>query len=144
LGIPATVVMPETTPLIKVSNTKRYGARVVLRGNTVAQAMIEARHLESEEGLTMVHPFDDDAVIAGQGTIGLELLEEVPELTALVVPIGGGGLIAGVAAAVKEARPNVRVVGVEAAAAPTAMASRAAGHVVPAETSETIADGIAV
>jgi len=144
LGIPATVVMPATTPLIKVTNTRHHGARVSLSGATVSDAMEEAHRIGGEEGLTMVHPFDDDAVIAGQGTIALELLEQVPELTTVIVPIGGGGVISGIAVALKEARPNVRVIGVEAAAAPGARASLAAGHIVPIETAETIADGIAV
>jgi len=144
LGIPATVVMPATTPLIKVTNTRHHGARVTLSGATVSDAMEEAKKIEADEGLTMVHPFDDDAIIAGQGTIGLELLDQEPDLTTVIVPVGGGGLISGIAVALKEARPNVRVIGVEAAAAPGARDSLQAGHVVPIETAETIADGIAV
>ena len=97
LGIPASVVMPENTPLIKIANTRRHGAQITLRGATLSDAMHEARRLETEEHLVMVHPFDDDRVIAGQGTIALELLEQVPDLSALVVPIGGGGLISGIA-----------------------------------------------
>lgn len=143
LGIPAVVVMPEATPLIKVSNTRKFGARVVFRGATLSDAMVEALRLRDDEGLTLIHAFDDERVIAGQGTIGLELLEQVPDLTVAVVPIGGGGLISGIALALKEARPAVRVVGVEAAAAASALASRRAGRIVRIETSETIADGIA-
>ena len=120
LGIPATVVMPETTPLVKVANTRRFGARIFFRGATLSDAMTEVRRLEQEEHLTVVHAFDDDRVIAGQGTIGLELLEQVPDLTLAVVPIGGGGLISGIATVLKEARPQVRVIGVEASAAASA------------------------
>lgn len=144
LGIPVHVVMPEHTPLIKVMNTRRFGADVRFHGATLSDAMVEARRLEAEEGYVLVHAFDDALVAAGQGTIGLELLEQIPDLTAVVVPIGGGGLIAGIATALKEQRPAIKVYGVEAAAAASALASRNAGHVVKIETSETIADGIAV
>ena len=144
LGIPASVVMPEATPLIKISNTLRYGARVTMHGATISDAMVEARRIEAEQGLTMVHAFDDDLVIAGQGTVGLEVFEQVPEVTCVVVPIGGGGLISGIAIALKELRPKVRIIGVEAEAAASARASRDAGEVIHIETTETIADGIAV
>ena len=144
LGIPATVVMPETTPLIKMMNTRRFGAQISFHGQTVSDAMVEARKLAEEQGLTLVHPFDDNRVIAGQGTIGLELLQQVPNLTAVLVPIGGGGLIAGIAIALKESKRGVRVIGVEAAAAASALASRKAKQIVHIETNETIADGIAV
>ena len=144
LGIPVEVVMPEHTPLIKVTNTRRYGAGVRFHGATLSDAMVEARRLEAEEHRVLVHAFDDERVIAGQGTIGLELLEQLPALTAVVVPIGGGGLISGIATAIKEQRPDVRIFGAEAAVAASALASRQAGRVVAIETSETIADGIAV
>ncbi|HTJ22846.1 MAG TPA: threonine ammonia-lyase [Gemmatimonadaceae bacterium] len=144
LGIPVHVVMPEHTPLIKVSNTKRFGADVRFHGATLSEAMVEAKRMESEGGLVLVHAFDDARVIAGQGTIGLELLEQIPDLTTVLVPIGGGGMIAGIALALKERRPEIRIIGVEAAAAASALASRRAGHVVRIETSDTIADGIAV
>ena len=144
LGIPVEVVMPEHTPLIKVSNTRRFGAGVRFHGSTLSDAMVEARRIESDERRTLIHAYDDDLVIAGQGTVGLELLEQVPDLTAVVVPIGGGGLIAGIAVAIKERRPDVRIFGVEATAAASALASRNAGQIVRIETSETIADGIAV
>ena len=144
LGIPASVVMPEHTPLIKVANTRRYGARITLRGATLSDAMTEVKRLEAEEGLTLVHAFDDDRVIAGQGTIGLELLEQAPDVTVLVVPIGGGGMISGTAMAMKEANPGLRVIGVEAETAASALASRRAGKVVHIESAETMADGIAV
>jgi len=144
LGIAATVVMPEFTPLIKVANTKGYGARVVQMGSTLSDGLKEVERLVEEEGLTLVHAFDDELVIAGQGTIGLELLDQVPELDAVVVPIGGGGIISGVATVLKTLKPSLRVVGVEAEAAASAKASVAAGEVVGLETAETLADGIAV
>jgi threonine dehydratase len=109
LGIRVEVVMPEHTPLVKVANTRRFGAGIRFHGATLSESMTEALRLAAEEGLLLVHAFDDDAVIAGQGTIGLELLEQVPDLTAIVVPIGGGGLIAGIATAVKARRPDVRI-----------------------------------
>lgn len=144
LDIPATVVMPVTTPLIKVTNTRRYGASIVLAGNSLSEAMVEARRLEADEGLVMVHPYDDEAVIAGQGTIALEILEQCPGVTHAIVPIGGGGVISGVALGLKSHDPDIRVIGVEAAAAPSARMSREAGHIVDVESGETIADGIAV
>jgi threonine dehydratase len=144
LGIPVEVVMPEHTPLIKVSNTRRFGAGVRFHGATLSDSMVEARRIETEERRILIHAYDDELVIAGQGTIGLELLEQIPALSAVVVPIGGGGLISGIAIAIKQQRPDVRIFGVEAKAAASALASRHAGHVVVTETSETIADGIAV
>ena len=144
MGIPATVVMPATTPLIKVSNTRRHGARVILHGQRFSEAIEESKRLESGEGLVMVHAYDDQAIIAGQGTIGLELMEQLPELDLVVVPIGGGGVISGIAVAMKSLRPEVRVVGVEVEAAPSARLSRDAGRVVEMETADTLADGIAV
>jgi threonine dehydratase len=143
LDIPAAVVMPEGTPLIKVANTRRYGATVSFRGATLSDAMVEVERLVAEEGRVLVHAFDDERVIAGQGTIGLELLEQVPDATAVLVPIGGGGLIGGIALAMKEARPDVRIIGVEAEAAASALASVRAGRIVHIETGHTIADGIA-
>jgi threonine dehydratase len=144
LGVPATIVMPERTPLIKVSNTERFGATVVLHGASYDDAMTEARRRGEAGALQMIHPFDDPLVIAGQGTIGLELLEQVPNVDVVVVPVGGGGLIAGIASAVKQRRPEVRIVGVEAASLPAAGAARAAGEPVVIPPGETIADGIAV
>jgi threonine dehydratase len=144
LDIPAAVVMPEATPLIKVANTRRYGARITFHGATLSDAMVEAKRLQEEEGRVLVHAFDDDRVIAGQGTVGLELLEQAPDAALVIVPIGGGGLISGIALAIKDARPDVRIVGVEAAAAPSALESRRKGELVRIETSLTIADGIAV
>ncbi|MCC7195573.1 MAG: threonine ammonia-lyase [Gemmatimonadaceae bacterium] len=144
LGVSVEVVMPEHTPLVKVANTRGFGAGVRFHGATLSDAMTEARRIEADDHRVFVHAFDDDRVIAGQGTLGLELLEQVPEMTAVVVPIGGGGLISGTAIAIREQRPDIRIFGVEAAAAPSALASRRAGHVVHIETRDTIADGIAV
>lgn len=144
LGVASTIVMPERTPLVKVSNTERFGARVVLHGSGYDEANAEAMAIRDREDLTLVHPFDDPAVIAGQGTVGLELLEQCPEMDVVVVGLGGGGLISGIAAAVKSARPEVRVVGVEAATLPAAGKAREAGERVRIPPAETIADGIAV
>jgi threonine dehydratase len=136
--------MPERTPLIKVANTERYGARVVLHGSVYDEAMEEALRIQAEEGQALVHPFDQEEIIAGQGTIGLELLEQCPEVDVVVVPVGGGGLISGIALAIKESRPGVRVVGVESSALPAAVRAREAGSVVEIPPADTIADGIAV
>jgi threonine dehydratase len=144
LGLDVTVVMPEHTPLVKSSNTARFGATVRMHGATLAESITEARKIEQAEGRTFVHAYDDAHVIAGQGTIGLELLEQLPGLTAVVVPIGGGGLVSGIACAIREQRPDVRIIGVEAAAAASARASRDRGAIVPLESVDTIADGIAV
>jgi len=144
LGIAATVVMPVVTPLIKVSRTRALGAKVVLHGATLDDAAVEARRRVEADGLTLVHPFDDDQVIAGQGTVGLELAEQVPEITTVVVPIGGGGLISGIAIALKSLRPEVRVIGVEPEAAASARAARDAGERTVLDSVETMADGVAV
>lgn len=116
----------------------------MLQGETFDDALRIAHGLAAERGLTMIHPFDDPAVIAGQGTIGLEMLQQLPELGAVVVPVGGGGLISGIAIALKALRPTIRVIGVEADQAASAMLSRQAGHVVGLSASKTLADGIAV
>lgn len=144
LGIPVEVVMPEHTPLIKVANTRRFGAGVRFHGETLSESMVEARRIEKEERRVLVHAYDDERVIAGQGTIGLELLEQLPDVRTVVVPIGGGGLISGIAVAMKEQRPDIRIVGVEASAAASALASRRAGRIIAIESADTIADGIAV
>lgn len=144
LRIPATIVMPERTPLIKVSSTERFGARVVLHGTSYDEAMREAIRINDECGATLIHPFDDPAIIAGQGTIGLELLEQCPDMQVLVVPVGGGGLICGAAVAIKSVRPDVRVVGVEAERLPAALRARQARQPITIPAGETIADGIAV
>ncbi|MDX1385682.1 MAG: threonine ammonia-lyase [Thermoanaerobaculia bacterium] len=143
-GIPVTIVMPRRTPVIKVANTRDYGAEVVLEGDSFDDAYRHARELEAASGATFVHPFDDEDVIAGQGTIGLELLEQAPQLEMVVVPVGGGGLISGISVAIKSLRPEVSIVGVEAAAVPAMQESVAAGAPVTATSGVTIADGIAV
>jgi threonine dehydratase len=144
LAVAATIVMPETTPIMKVANTRGHGARVVLHGSNYDEAYAEARRLEREEGMTFVHPFDDEVVIAGQGTVGLEVLEQVPDLDAVVVPVGGGGLVSGIAVAVKALAPLVRVVGVQTEALPCMQAALENDEIVTLEAASTIADGIAV
>lgn len=143
-GVPATVFMPVGVPLPKLEATRGYGATVVLTGDTYDEAHAAAEAWTAKHGATFVHPFDHLDVIAGQGTIGLELLEQVPDLGTVVVPIGGGGLVSGIAAAVKSLRPAVRVVGVQAAGAAAFRASLAAGRPVTLDELSTFADGIAV
>jgi threonine dehydratase len=148
-GIRALIVMPLATPLVKVTATRGFGAEVLLYGANYDEACEEATRLCAAEGMTFIHPFDDAVVMAGQGTIGLELLEQVPQLEAVVVPIGGGGLIGGIACAIKEAciqasRPEIRVIGVQTSRLPSMLAARSAGHPVTVEPATTIADGIAV
>lgn len=144
LGIRAQIVMPQATPLVKVVATRAFGAEVVLHGANYDEACEEALRRCAEFGLTFIHPFDDPLVIAGQGTIGLELLEQVPELEAVVVPIGGGGLIGGIACALKERNPRIRVVGVEPEKLPSMLRAREAGQPITIGAQATIADGIAV
>jgi threonine dehydratase len=143
-GMRAVIVMPLTTPLVKVQATRGFGAEVVLHGANYDEACEEATRLCAAEGMTFIHPFDDPLVMAGQGTIGLELLEQVEGLEAVVVPIGGGGLIGGIACALKESRPGVRVVGVQTMKLPSMRDAIAAGHPVTLAPGMTIADGIAV
>ena len=142
LGIPATVVMPVTTPFVKVAVTKAYGAQVLLDGETITEAQARAEKEARECGLTWVHPYDDAHVIAGQGTIALEMLEEVPDLDVLVIPIGGGGLISGIAIAAKARKPAIAVVGVESALFPS-MWNAIHGENRPLGGA-TLAEGIAV
>jgi threonine dehydratase len=144
LGISAKIVMPLATPLIKVSATRGYGGEVVLHGANYDEAYDEAMRLSAEEHLTFVHAFDDDAVIAGQGTLGLELLEQLPDLEAVIVPVGGGGLIGGVACALKETNPGIQVVGVQPARLPSLKVALSEGKPVTLPAAVTIADGIAV
>jgi threonine dehydratase len=143
-GIRSLIVMPLTTPLVKVTATRDFGAEVLLHGANYDEAFVEATRQCAEQGLTFIHPFDDPAVMAGQGTIGLELLEQVPQLEAVVVPIGGGGLIGGIACAIKESRPEIRIVGVQTAKLPSMAAAIEAHHPVTVDPATTIADGIAV
>jgi threonine dehydratase len=144
LGIEATIVMPETTPLIKVQATRNYGANVVLKGSVYDEAYEEAKRLEKENGYTFVHPFDDVDVMAGQGTIALEIIEELKNVDAILVPIGGGGLISGIAVAAKSVNPNIKVIGVQAEGANPMQCSFENGKLVCAENIDTIADGAAV
>jgi threonine dehydratase len=143
-GVRAVIVMPERAPLTKVVATRRLGAEVVLHGASFDDAVAHARVLQAEHGYTYIHAFDHPLVIAGQGTIGLELAEELPSLSTLVVPIGGGGLIGGIAVALKALRPDTRIIGVQAAGCAPVPASLAAGHPIVAPAARTIADGIAV
>jgi len=143
-GIRALIVMPLATPLVKVTATRNFGAEVLLHGANYDEACEEATRLAAEQNLTFIHPFDDPAVMAGQGTIGLELLEQIPELEAVVVPIGGGGLIGGIACAIKQSKPSVRVIGVQTARLPSMQIAIEQGQPVTIDPSTTIADGIAV
>jgi threonine dehydratase len=143
-GIRSLIVMPLATPLVKVTATRGFGAEVVLFGANYDEACEEATRLCAAEGMTFIHPFDDAAVMAGQGTIGLELLEQVPRLEAVVVPIGGGGLIGGVACAIKESKPEVKVIGVQTARLPSMLAAIEMHRPVTVDPATTIADGIAV
>jgi threonine dehydratase len=143
-GIKSEVWMPVTTPLVKVSATRNYGAEVVLHGMNFDEAYRAAREKCEEDGATFVHPFDDNAVIAGQGTIALELLEQVPNLDTVIVPVGGGGLIAGVAVAIKEVNPTIQVIGIQTSSFPSMTAALRAGSPVTLIPSASIADGIAV
>jgi threonine dehydratase len=144
LGIPATIVMPEWAPLIKVTSARRHGAEVILHGENFEEARARATELAAARGLVTVPPFDDDAVIAGQGTLGLELLEQCPAVDVVIVPVGGGGLIAGVALAVKNRRPDVRLIGVQSAALPAMLRALEEDRRVEVPPAATIADGIAV
>lgn len=143
-GIPATIVMPEGAPLAKLSATRALGAKVVQHGATFDDAYEKSLELQKESGAVLVHAFNDPLVVSGQGTVGLEILEDLPDVDTIVVPVGGGGLIAGIAVAVKALRPEVRIIGVEAAGAASMMASIKAGHIVGLTRANTIADGIAV
>ncbi len=134
LGAPAVIVMPKTAPAIKIAGVKRWGAEVVLEGTTSIERRKRAEEIASARGLTMVPPFDHEWIIEGQGTCGLEILDQVPGVTVIAVPVGGGGLVSGVAAAVKQSRPDVRIVGVEPLGAAKMTASLAAGQPVTLES----------
>lgn len=144
LNIPCTIVMPIGAPLSKVQATKEYGANVELQGNSFDDALSYALDLKARTGATFVHAFDDETVIIGQGTVGLELIEQLPDVDAIVCPIGGGGLIAGIATAVKEKHPHIKIYGVEAGACPSMAISFVEGRPVTVEADPTMADGIAV
>lgn len=142
LGAPAVIVMPTTAPSVKVDGVKRWGAEVVLEGTTSVDRRVRAEKIAAERGLTMVPPFDHEWIIEGQGTCGLEILEQVPNVTTVVVPIGGGGLASGVSAAIKLSRPEVTVIGVEPTGAAKMTASLKAGEPVTLDSTKTIADGL--
>jgi len=143
-GIKAVIVMPKSTPLIKVESTKQYGAEVVLHGDVYDDAFKKAKELEEKEGYIFVHPFDDEDVIYGQGTIALEILEELPETDIILVPIGGGGLISGIACAAKILKPEIKIIGVEPDGAASAYEAIKEDKVVELKEANTIADGTAV
>ena len=142
LGAPAVVVMPTTAPKVKIDGVKGYGAEIIFAGTTSTERRVRAEAEAQKRGLTMVPPFDHPWIVAGQGTAGLEILEQRPDVATVLVPIGGGGLAAGVAAAVKLSRPDVSVIGVEPAGAAKMKSSIAAGHPVTLDRTESIADGL--
>ena len=143
-GVRSVVCMPDSAPISKVEATKRLGAEVVLTKGAYDDAYQKALEIQKETGATLIHPFDDDLVIAGQGTVGLEILDEMPDVDAVIVPIGGGGLISGVAFAIKQLRPSIKVYGVQAANAPSMYESRLKGEQITLNSVSTFADGIAV
>jgi threonine dehydratase len=142
LGIPATIVMPESTPLVKAQNTRSHGARVILFGETLSDSAEQANGIAAEEGLVFVHPYDDPAVMAGQGTVALEMLADASDLDQIVVPIGGGGLISGIATAAKALKPEIEIIGVEASLYPS-FSNAIRGEARPMGGA-TLAEGIAV
>ncbi|MCG8428108.1 MAG: threonine ammonia-lyase [Chromatiales bacterium] len=143
-GVKATIVMPETTPLAKIRGTKVLGAEIVLHGSGYDDAYEKACQIQDEQGYTFIHAFNDEAIIAGQGTVGLEILDQVPNPDLIVVPVGGGGLISGIATVVKSLKPDTDIIGVEAKRLPAMQRSLAAGEVVAQPSSSTLADGIAI
>jgi threonine dehydratase len=144
LGAKATVVMPEGAPLPKIAATRSYGAEIILHGARVEDALARARELADEQGSVFIHPFEHPDIIAGQGTAGLEIVEQCPQVRTIVIPVGGGGVAAGIAIAAKGHDPSIRIIGVQAEAVAPFPASIAAGHPVPVESTPTMADGIAV
>ena len=144
LGTKATVVMPEGAPLPKIAATRSYGAEIILHGTRIEDALARAIALAQDQGAVFIHPFEHPDVVAGQGTVGLEIVAQCPEVRTIVVPVGGGGLAAGIAIAARGSDPSIRVIGVQAEAAAPFPASIAAGHPVPVESAPTMADGIAV
>ena len=142
MGIPATIVMPDFAPITKVERTRSFGAQVVLTGETLDASAVAAREIAKEKNLTFVHPYDDELIVAGQGTIGMEMLEDHPDLEVIVVPIGGGGIISGIATAVKAIKPDIKVYGVETEFYPSMY--QALHNLTPNSGGQTLADGIAV
>ena len=143
-NIQSTIVMPKTTPLIKINSTKSYGSNIILHGDCYDEAYEKATKLAKEKNLTFIHPFNDKEVIAGQGTIALEILEDLPSVDMIVVPIGGGGLISGIAIASKSLNPKIKIIGVEPKGADAMKRSLEAGKIVELKTTNTLADGVAV
>jgi threonine dehydratase len=143
-GVPATIVMPEWVSPSKQEAAAGYGATVVLKGATLQECIEYAADLAVQSDMTFIHPYDDEAVIAGQGTIGLEIVEDLPAVDSIIVPVGGGGLIAGITTAVKDLRPGARIIGVQASACPSARSALASGSPVTIDAGPTIADGIRV
>jgi len=143
-GIPATIVMPKAAPIAKIQATEGYGAKVVLAGDCYDDAYAEACRICKDEGAVFLHPYNDPEVIAGQGTLGLEIISDIPDADLIIVPAGGGGLLAGVAATVKQVNPRIKVYGVQAEGADAVSQSFHAGHLIKTEKAATIADGIAV
>lgn len=144
LGVPATIVMPEAASLAKIAATRGYGANVILLGTNFDEAVAHAKRLQDEHGLTFIPAFDDELVIAGQGTIGLELIKEAPELQMVMVPVGGGGLISGIASAIRGQLPNVKIIGVQSSLAPAVAESYDSKSIRAHRPADTLADGIAV
>jgi threonine dehydratase len=144
LNVPVTVVMPRFAPLTKVTNCRRFGADVVLHGNTFAEALKRADGIGAEKGLTYINGFDDLPIIAGQGTLGIEIIEQVPDVEAVIVPVGGGGLIAGMATAIRQLRPGVTIIGVEPERCASFTAAIKAGGPTAVDPRPTLADGLAV
>jgi threonine dehydratase len=144
LGIEATIVMPETTPLIKISSTKKHGAKVVLKGVAFDEAFAEATRLQKEKDLVFIHAFNDRKIMSGQGTVGLEILEQNPYIDTVVVPIGGGGLIAGVSCAIKSVNPNIKIIGVEPENIPSMKTGIEKNEPQLVSPNSTLADGLNV
>ncbi|MCD8206066.1 MAG: threonine ammonia-lyase [Clostridia bacterium] len=143
-GIRSIICMPEGAPISKVEATRSYGSEIILVPGVYDDAHAEAERLRDKYGYTFIHPFDDECVIAGQGTIGLEILDEMPDVDAIIVPVGGGGLISGIAYAVKSLNPNIKIYGVQSSGSPSMLASLSSGKIVALDSCSTIADGIAV
>ncbi len=143
-GIKAVIIMPESTPLLKVSATKNLGAEVILKGDNFDEAYAFAMHYAKEQGLSFIHPFEDTLVMAGQGTLMLEMLDDISDLDTIIVPVGGGGLISGIASAAKQINPNIKIIGVAASGAPAMCESFHAKKALNSKSVRTIADGIAV
>lgn len=144
LGIDAKIVMPKTTPLSKIQGTKKFGAKVILHGNVYDEAYEKALEIQKRENRTFIHPFDDPHIISGQGTIGLEILEKLPNVDTVIIPIGGGGLISGISIALKTLKPDVKIIGVQSEQMPAMKESVSKGELVTIDKKKTIADGIAV